>query len=153
MEKPSRRPVRLAINRVPPEAVGKLKWATRVLRELRGINVQAQPAPEETWRRKVWCMRNGFMPMHWDLYNLAENDHREYLSDRAREMTWILNWPFAAILDDKLGFYYLLKQIGAPTPEIRAQSCAGTSSRSTSLGRWRPARGCETTWIAWGAWS
>ncbi len=119
-EKPSRRPVRLAINRLPPEAIGKLKWATRVTREVRGINAQAQPSPEETWKRKVWCMRNGFMPMCWDLYNLAVNDHREYLSDRDREMTWILNWPFAAILDDKLGFYYLLKQLGAPTPEIRA---------------------------------
>ncbi len=141
VEKPSRRPVRLAINRVPPEAVGKLKWATRVLRELRGINAQAQPAPEETWRRKVWCMRNGFMPMSWDLYNLAENDHREYLSDREREMTWILNWPFAAILDDKLGFYYLLKQIGAPTPEIRALILHGNlepldESRTMESGAW-----------------
>jgi hypothetical protein len=140
-EKPSRRPVRLAINRMPPEAVGKLKWATRVLREVRGINAQAQPSPEETWRRKIWCMRNGFVPMSWDLYNLADNDHREYLSEREREMTWILNWPFAAILDDKLGFYYLLKQLGAPTPEIRALVLRGTlepldESRSLDTGTW-----------------
>lgn len=122
---PSRRPVRLAINRMPPEAIGKMKWATRVLREFRGINAQAKPSPDETRRRKLWCIRHGFMPMCWDLYLLGENDHRDYLSDREREMTWILNWPFAAILDDKLGFYYLLKQIGAPTPEIRALVLAG----------------------------
>ncbi len=110
---------------LPPEAVGKAKWAQRVLRELRGIHSQKHPSPEETWRRKVWCMRRGFLPMSWDLYSLDRNDHREYLSDRERELTWILNWPYAAILDDKLGFYYLLKQLGAPTPEIRALVLGG----------------------------
>ncbi len=119
-EKPSRRPVRLAINRMPPEAVGRIKWATRVVRELRGINVQAETSPQETWRRKLWCLRHGFLPTSWNLYALGENDFRDYLSDREREMTWVLNWPFAAILDDKLGFYYLLKQLGVPTPDILA---------------------------------
>lgn len=116
----SRRPVRLSINRLPPEAVGRAKWAQRVWRELRGQSSQADPAPEETWRRKLWCLRNGFMPMDYDLYSFGVNDPRDYLSDREREMTWILNWPYAGILDDKLGFDYMIRQLGAPTPELHA---------------------------------
>lgn len=110
----------MSAGRVPPEAVGRAKWAQRIWRELRGQHTQADPSPEETWRRKIWCLRNGFMPTSYDLYSLGENDHREYLSDREREMTWILNWPYAGILDDKLGFDYMLKQLGASTPETRA---------------------------------
>ena len=116
----SRRPIRLKVERVPPEAVGRLKWAGRIWDELRGTHSQADPAPDETWRRKLWCIRNGFMPMCWELYGLGENDHRDYLSDRQREMTWILNWPYAGILDDKLGFDAMIKHLGAPTPETLA---------------------------------
>ncbi len=116
----SRRPIRLSAGRLPPEVVGKAKWAQRIWRELRGQHSQADPPPEETWRRKIWCMRNGFMPMCYDLYSLDKNDPRDYLSDREREMTWILNWPYAGILDDKLGFDYMIKQLGAPTPATRA---------------------------------
>jgi hypothetical protein len=116
----SRRPVRLKINRLPPEAVGRLKWAQRVWDEVSGSHSQADPPPEETWRRKLWCLRNGFVPMCWDLYSLGENDPRDYLSDREREMSWVLNWPYAGILDDKLGFEYMLRQLGAPTPATLA---------------------------------
>lgn len=120
MNRASRRPVRLSAGWLPPEAVGKAKWVQRIWRELRDQHTQAEPSPEETWRRKLWCIRNGFMPTSYDLYSLGENDPRDYLSDREREMTWILNWPYAGILDDKLGFDYMLKQLGAPTPETRA---------------------------------
>ncbi len=99
--------------------MGRAKWAQRVWRELRGGHTQAEPPPEQTWRRTIWCLRKGFLPTSYDLYSLGENDPREYLSDREREMTWILNWPYAGILDDKLGFDSVLKQLGARTPEIR----------------------------------
>ncbi len=116
----SRRPVRLSFGWLPPEAVGHVKWAQRILRELRGVHTQAEPSPDQTWRRKLWCLRRGFLPMSYDLYTLGENDPGEYLSDRQREMTWVLNWPYAGILDDKLGFDHTLKQLGAPTPKTRA---------------------------------
>jgi len=121
----SRRPVRLKVERLPPEVVGQLKWAARIWQELRGDHSQADPAPEETWRRKLWCVRRGFMPMCWDLYSLGENDHRDYLSDRQREMSWVLNWPYAGILDDKLGFDHMIKQLGAPTPDTLALVISG----------------------------
>ncbi len=119
----SRGPVRLKIDRLPPETVGRLKWALRVWAEL--TRSPADAPPDETWRRKVWCLRNGFAPMCWDLYGLGENDPRDYLSDRQREMTWILNWPYAGILDDKLAFHYMLKGLGAPTPETLALVIGG----------------------------
>ncbi len=128
---------------LPPEVVGKMKWGQRVYRELRGRHTQADPSPEETWRRKVWCVRNGFMPMCYDLYSLGQNDPRDYLSDREREMTWILNWPYAAILDDKLGFDFMIKQLGAPTPDTRALIVKGrltpmeTTSGAPDLTWWQ----------------
>ncbi len=86
-------------------------------------------------------MRNGFMPMCYDLYSLGDNDPRDYLSDREREMTWILNWPYAGILDDKLGFDYMIKQLGAPTPETRALIVKGRltpmdDARDATGGNW-----------------
>lgn len=116
----SRRPVRLSIRILPPEVVGTAKWWQRIYREVRGRNTQAHPSEHETWRRKAWCIRRGFMPTSYDLYELGAHDRRDYLNDRQREMTWILNWPYAAIMDDKLGFDYMLRQLGAPTPDTRA---------------------------------
>ena len=138
----SRRPVRLSFGWLPPEVVGHVKWAQRILRELRGVHTQAEPSPDQTWRRKLWCLRRGFMPMSYDLYSLGENDPGEYLSDRQREMTWILNWPYAGILDDKLGFDYMLRQLGAPTPEIRALVIKG---RLTPMDD-RPESGGQDWW-------
>jgi hypothetical protein len=65
-------------------------------------------------------VRHGFLPRSYDLYALQEHDGREYVTDRQREMTWVLNWPYAGILDDKLGFDAMLRRHGAPTPEFRA---------------------------------
>lgn len=133
--------MRVAVKRLPPEAVGQAKWAQRVLRELRGQHAQAQPSSSETWRRKLWCLRNGFLPMCFDLYALDRNDPREYLTDRQREMTWVLNWPYAGILDDKLGFDAMLKHLGAPTPELHALVLRG---RLHPLGGRR--RGADPDW-------
>ncbi len=137
----SRRPVRLSFGWLPPEVVGHAKWAQRILRELRGVHTQAEPSPDQTWRRKLWCLRRGFMPMSYELYSLGENDPGEYLSDRQREMTWILNWPYAGILDDKLAFGFMLEQLGIPTPATRALIIKGRletvdASPRAAGGRW-----------------
>lgn len=71
-------------------------------------------------RTRVSLLRKGFLPISYELYRLGENDPHDYLSDHQRELTWMLNWPFAAILDDKLGFTSMLRDIGVGTPEIRA---------------------------------
>lgn len=71
-------------------------------------------------RTRVRLLRRGFLPISYDLYRLGQNDPRDYLSDHQRELTWMLNWPFAAVLDDKLAFAAMLRNIGVGTPEIRA---------------------------------
>jgi len=121
----SRRPVRLKVDRLPPEAVGRLKWVERVWSEVGKETSGGRPSGLRGWTRAVWCLRNGFLPMSYDLYSLGTNDPREYLSDREREMSWVLNWPYAGILDDKLGFDSVLRQAGAPTPELRALVLGG----------------------------
>jgi len=100
--------------------VGQVKWAQRVVSELRKENSGVYSPGDWTWRRKAWCLRHGFLPRTYDLYCLDRNDWREFVTDRQRELTWAVNWPYAGILDDKLGFDAMLRHAGAPTPELRA---------------------------------
>jgi len=118
--KASRRPVRLKFDRLPPEAVAQVKWGQQVVSALRKGNAKGEASGDPTWRRAVWCLRHGFLPRSYEFYRLDRNDWREYVTDRQREMTWVLNWPYAGILDDKLGFDAMLRRAGAPTPEFRA---------------------------------
>jgi Sugar-transfer associated ATP-grasp len=69
------------------------------------------------WRETA-LVRRGFLPVSRELYRLDEQDREEFLSDRERELTWPINGGAAGLLDDKLAFFFMLRYLRVPTPEI-----------------------------------
>lgn len=69
-------------------------------------------------RLRAW--RHGFLGESAALYDLAQNDWRDYLSDYAYYLkTPFINYGrYNALLNDKVFFYYMMKSIAAPTPAV-----------------------------------
>ena len=57
----------------------------------------------------------GFTPDHYTLYNLAENDEKDYINENERWSTRNINGDYKVVLDDKLLFYeFFHKYITVP---------------------------------------
>ena len=78
-----------------------------------------------TWPDAVRLARAGFVPSSHMVYGLDHNDPEQYLSDRERHFTWMINVPASGLLNDKVAFFLLMRHVGAPAPEIRAVIRAG----------------------------
>jgi hypothetical protein len=92
------------------------------------------------WRRRAWLLSHGFLSESDSLYHLEKNDPRDYVSDYARFHRANLNrWPH--LFNDKLCFYWLLRDLGFPTPRIFATVEKG---RAVGLGPHADAPDLET---------
>jgi hypothetical protein len=106
--------VRLRV--LPTTMVGRLRWWHRLARELRAELI-SHPSPARI-RRAGSVARAGFYPSSHSIYDLRGPARGDYLSDRQRELTWSIDWPAAGLLDDKLAFFFMLKHLEIPTPEV-----------------------------------
>ena len=97
--------------------VGRLRWWTRLARELRGT-IADRAAASPGLVEALAAARDGFYPSSHAFYELDGPGRRDYVSDRERELTWALDWPAAGLLDDKLSFFFMLRHLGVPTPEV-----------------------------------
>ena len=128
-----------------PRMVGRLRWWSRVVRELRGVLAEDMRNPAELGAALKLAGR-GFLPSSRTIYQLDGPQARDYVSDRQRELTWAIDWPAAGLLDDKLAFFLMLRYLGVPTPEVsgvivrgRAYEL-GSEAPATARGEWLRAR-------------
>ncbi len=106
--------VRLRV--LPADMVGRLRWWTVLARELRATIADRAASPGLIGA--LAAARAGFYPSSHAIYELDGPGRRDYVSDRERELTWSLDWPAAGLLDDKLAFFFMLRHLGVPTPEV-----------------------------------
>lgn len=95
--------------------LARLMWWQRVAREARTI-VRTRKAPPGGMRVTLRNLRSGFLPLEHVLYDLERPG--EYVSGRQQQQCWSLNWPAGGLLDHKLAFFYMLRRLGVPTPEV-----------------------------------
>ena len=101
--------------------MSKALWWRRLAQVAREAAAnRGRPPKPLAWRDAVRLARAGFVPSSYTIYGLDRNDPQEYLSDRDRHFTWMINVPAAGLLNDKLAFFFMMRHIGAPTPAIRA---------------------------------
>lgn len=106
-----------------PRSLSRVKWWVSLAREAKAT-AGARSAPAGGTRTALRLARAGFTPSSGTLYGLngsgGSNGSRaeDYMSDRQRELTWGIDWPAAGLLDDKLAFFFMLRNLGVPTPEI-----------------------------------
>lgn len=71
-----------------------------------------------SWRKRFRWWRRGFLSQSHSLYNLDQNDWREYLSDTANIIgCYRLNGKLYQVLNDKLAFYQALGAFPEVVPE------------------------------------
>ena len=117
---------RVALRWVSPETVGRAKWRLTLARAARKRLLAGTPrASGGSFGADVRLALRGFLPVSRVLYGLREDNVRDYLSDRERELTWTLNWPAASLLDDKLAFSFMLDRFAVPSPAVVAVIRAG----------------------------
>lgn len=99
--------------------LARANWRVRVAR-IAGAGVRSGlRAPGGTsWRRALQLVRHGYFPHADRLYDLDRHGWDAYLSDRAHMLSWAVDWPFGGLIDEKLAFFFLMRRIGAPTPEV-----------------------------------
>lgn len=61
------------------------------------------------FRKRLWALRKGFFADKLSLYNLNEENYKDYLSDLDYEWLHPLNGLYSHWIDDKLTFRYLLE--------------------------------------------
>ena len=98
-------------------------------------------------RAALRAARRGFYPSSVALYELDGPRAGDYVSDHQRELSWVIDWPAAGFLDDKLAFFFLLRHFGIPTPEVAGVVVRGRIHR---LGAVEPAPASEwmARWVA-----
>ncbi len=69
-------------------------------------------------RSALRAARGGFYPSSIPIYELDGPQAGDYVSDHQRELSWVIDWPAAGFLDDKLAFFFMLRHFGVPTPEV-----------------------------------
>ncbi len=107
----------VALRVLSPLQVGRLKWWGQVARVAKNA-AKTRTAPPGGLRlsaRRIW---RGFLPVSGSFYELASPRAGDYVSDRQKAMTWAINWPAAELLDDKLAFFFMMRQLAVPTPEV-----------------------------------
>jgi len=109
---------------VSPRAIGQVKWWLRLARETSKL-ARSRRLPSTGVTSAVRLAGAGFTPSSSALYGLKGDGRRQYLSDRERELTWIIDWPAAGLLDDKLAFFFMLEHLGVPTPRVRGVILGG----------------------------
>ncbi len=124
-----------------PTGVGRLRWWTRLVREVK-TNVSGSGPHTAGLGTAARLARRGFYPSATALFDLDRHPLGDYVSDRQRALTWKMNWPAAGLLDDKLAFYFMCSHLGIPTPEITGVVTQGRASR---LGAGSTASG--TDWV------
>ncbi len=137
-----RRKAFIALPFVPAETVGRVRWCSRIARLAADAAKGRGPTSPHGARATLRHLREGFLPQSQRVYRLHENDFRDYVSDRQREMTWKLNWPAAGLIDDKLAFYFMLEVLGAPTPRVHGVIIGGGSYELGGSGR-----GPDPSWL------
>lgn len=103
---------------VSPDTIGAAKWYFRVTRVLLEMARGGGPPEPFSWPRALKVLRDGFFPTSYLTYGLDGRDASDYLSNQDRERTWVLNWPMAGLIDDKIGSYFMLTTLGAPAPRV-----------------------------------
>jgi hypothetical protein len=104
---------------VSPRTLARAKWWARLARELARV-ARARELPPGRPQDALRLIRAGFAPRSAALYGIDGGRARDYLSDRERELTWVIDWPAAGLLDDKLAFSFMLEHAGVPTPRVRS---------------------------------
>lgn len=94
-----------------------MRWWGRLGREVKANATGSGPHTGGVGTA-IRLARRGFYPSAPALFDLEANSLTDYVSDHQRALTWGINWPAAGLLDDKLAFYFMCKQLGVPTPEL-----------------------------------
>lgn len=102
---------------LPPRAIGHARWGLRLIREAAALARARLPVTEIAPALRL--TREGFTPSSISLYGLNGDGRGEYLSDQELELSWIIDWPAAGLLDDKLAFSFMLEHLGVPAPRVR----------------------------------
>ena len=145
--RPPHGPAYLRLPVLPPRAVAEIKWWRHLARELREVLATREPA---RIRSALRAARRGFYPSTSSLYPLDGPHRGDYISDRWRELSWVIDWPAAGFLDDKLAFFFMMRHFGVPTPEVAGvvirgrihQLGAGDAAPATDwMARWLAQRG------------
>lgn len=99
--------------------LARANWRVRLARmTVAGLRDGGRAPGGTTWRRAIQLARRGYFPHADRLYDLERHGWDAYLSDRTHMLTWALDWPFGGLVDEKLVFSFLMRRIGAPTPEV-----------------------------------
>lgn len=114
-ERPPHGPAYLRLPVLPPRAVAEVKWWRHLAREVKEVLGTGDPS---RIRSALKAARGGFYPSTTSLYPLDGPHRSDYISDRWRELSWVINWPAAGFLDDKLAFFFMMRHFGVPTPEV-----------------------------------
>ena len=145
MEKDSQADAYVKLRVLSPGMVGRLRWWSRVARELRGVLVAESRNPSEI-AGALRLARKGFLPSSKAIYELDGPQARDYVSDRQRELSWAIDWPAAGLLDDKLAFFLMLRYLRVPTPEVSGVIVRGrpyelgSAAPDTARGEWLRSR-------------
>lgn len=108
-------PAYLRLPVLPPRAVAEIKWWRHLARELKAV-LGTRDLPRI--RSALRAARGGFYPSTTSLYPLDSAHRSHYIPDRWRELSWVINWPAANFLDDKLAFFFMMRHFGVPTPDV-----------------------------------
>lgn len=66
---------------------------------------------EVPYEKKIWALQRGFLPSRIKLYNLTENNYRDYLSDIDYFYLHPLNNHFAIWINDKVTLKYVIPYV------------------------------------------
>lgn len=88
----------------------KLIKKLRIFRLKLSVWKQKSPYIKIPFIKKIWANIRGFKADHYALYNLKENNYKEYLTEIDRWRTREVNGNYNILLDDKLAFYDLFKE-------------------------------------------
>lgn len=113
-------------------------WWRKLLRVAQTA-ARTRTAPPGGLRLSARRIRAGFLPESGSFYELAGPRASDYLSDRQKALTWAINWPAADLLDDKLAFFFMMRHLAIPTPEVvgaivqgRVEELPGTGTGSST---------------------
>ncbi len=127
---PPHGPAYIRLPGLPPRAVAQIKYWRHLVREGR---VVAASRDRRRIRSALRAARRGFYPSSIPLYDLDGPRARDYVSDHQRELSWVIDWPAAGLLDDKLAFFFMLRHFGVPTPEVAGVVVRGRIHRMGAI--------------------